>query len=90
MRKWFPAKERSIAVGYFNVGSSVGALSAVIFRHCFSDGVGALADSLGFSPLFATLAIFDLLGAAAIWVLLHNRPNRGLPSGKAATNNALT
>lgn len=26
--EWFPAKERSIAVGYFNVGSSVGAMLA--------------------------------------------------------------
>ena len=26
--EWFPAKERSIAVGYFNVGSSIGAMIA--------------------------------------------------------------
>src|SRR5471030_2412930 len=26
--EWFPAKERSIAVGYFNVGSSIGAMLA--------------------------------------------------------------
>ncbi|MEB5074391.1 MFS transporter, partial [Pseudomonas aeruginosa] len=26
--EWFPAKERSIAVGYFNVGSSIGAMFA--------------------------------------------------------------
>ena len=25
--EWFPAKERSIAVGYFNVGSSIGGIS---------------------------------------------------------------
>ncbi|WP_261643332.1 MFS transporter [Erwinia mallotivora] len=35
--------------------------------------VGALADTLGFSPLFAVLALMDLLGAAAIWTLLSNR-----------------
>lgn len=51
--------------------------------------VGALADTLGFSPLFAALAIFDLLGAVTIWVLLNNRPGSGLSSGKTATNNAL-
>ena len=26
--EWFPAKERSIAVGYFNVGSSIGGMLA--------------------------------------------------------------
>lgn len=28
--EWFPAKERSIAVGYFNVGSSIGAMIAAV------------------------------------------------------------
>ncbi len=36
--------------------------------------VGALADTLGFSPLFAALAVFDLLGAAVIWTVLKNKP----------------
>lgn len=36
--------------------------------------VGALADTIGFSPLFAVLAVFDLLGAVAIWTILQNRP----------------
>lgn len=36
--------------------------------------VGALADTLGFSPLFAALAVFDLLGAVIIWTVLQNRP----------------
>ncbi|WP_426766489.1 MFS transporter [Erwinia aphidicola] len=36
--------------------------------------VGALADTLGFSPLFAALAVFDLLGAIVIWTLLKNQP----------------
>src|SRR5205085_11862115 len=26
--EWFPAKERSIAIGWFNIGSSIGALCA--------------------------------------------------------------
>ncbi len=29
----------------------------------FAPVVGALADTIGFSPLFAVLAVFDLLGA---------------------------
>ncbi|AUQ24079.1 MFS transporter [Dickeya zeae] len=36
--------------------------------------VGALADTIGFSPLFAVLAIFDLLGAVVIWTVLKNNP----------------
>jgi ACS family hexuronate transporter-like MFS transporter len=35
--------------------------------------VGALADTIGFSPLFAALAVFDLLGALVIWTVLQNR-----------------
>ncbi|EEZ6612716.1 MFS transporter [Escherichia coli] len=156
--EWFPAKERSIAVGYFNVGSSIGAmiapplfqrwfgvnlivsrkmvvtLGAVLmigpgmiglftnpyvaimllciggFAHQALSGalitlssdvfgrnevatangltgmsawlastlfalvVGALADTIGFSPLFAVLAVFDLLGALVIWTVLQNKP----------------
>ncbi|VDZ57203.1 Hexuronate transporter [Serratia odorifera] len=36
--------------------------------------VGALADTLGFSPLFAALSVFDILGAIVIWTVLQNRP----------------
>lgn len=36
--------------------------------------VGALADTLGFGPLFAVLAVMDVLAAVAIWSLLSNRP----------------
>ena len=33
--------------------------------------VGALADTLGFSPLFAVLAAFDVIGAIILWTLLR-------------------
>ncbi|WP_213990842.1 MFS transporter [Sodalis sp. dw_96] len=36
--------------------------------------VGALADTIGFSPLFAVLSVFDLLAVFFIWVLLRNNP----------------
>jgi len=36
--------------------------------------VGALADTLGFSPLFAALAVFDIMGAIVIWTVLQNKP----------------
>jgi len=35
--------------------------------------VGALADTLGFSQLFAALSVFDILGAIVIWTVLQNR-----------------
>ena len=34
--------------------------------------VGALADTLGFSPLFAVLAVFDVVGAIILWALLRS------------------
>ncbi|XBS69352.1 MFS transporter [Acerihabitans sp. KWT182] len=36
--------------------------------------VGALADTIGFSPLFAVLSVFDLLAVFFIWLLLRNNP----------------
>ncbi|MGD8107751.1 MFS transporter [Pantoea sp. FN0302] len=46
--------------------------------------VGALADTLGFSPLFAALAVFDLLGALVIWTVLKNKPAAELAQTPAA------
>jgi MFS transporter, ACS family, hexuronate transporter len=43
--------------------------------------VGALADTIGFSPLFAVLAIFDLLGAVVIWTVLKNQSADELLNG---------
>ena len=46
--------------------------------------IGALADTLGFSPLFVALSVFDLLGAVAIWTLLKNKPiSELLPNSEA-------
>ena len=44
--------------------------------------VGALADTLGFSPLFAALAVLDLLGAVVIWTVLKNKPAAELEQEK--------
>ncbi|GLR08147.1 MFS transporter [Mixta theicola] len=46
--------------------------------------VGALADTLGFSPLFAALAVFDLLGAVVIWTVLKNQPAAELEQAPTA------
>ncbi|WP_213989169.1 MFS transporter [Sodalis sp. dw_96] len=34
--------------------------------------VGALADTIGFSPLFAVLSVFDVIGAVILWTLLKS------------------
>ena len=50
--------------------------------------VGALADTIGFSPLFAVLAIFDLMGAVVIWTVLKSKSADELAKeslGKPAT-----
>jgi len=44
--------------------------------------VGALADTLGFSPLFAVLSVFDLLAVLAVWTILQNRPVVELVEGQ--------
>lgn len=36
--------------------------------------IGALADTIGYNPLFACLALFDLLGAALLWTMLRRAP----------------
>ncbi len=36
----------------------------------YSDIVGALADTLGYGPLFGLLGVFDLVGATALIVLI--------------------
>ena len=37
----------------------------------FSLIIGALADTVGYNPLFVCLAIFDLVGTAVLWMLLR-------------------
>lgn len=39
----------------------------------FSLIVGALADTVGYNPLFVCLAVFDFIGAIVLWTLLSRR-----------------
>jgi len=39
----------------------------------FSLVVGALADTIGYNPLFVCLAVFDVAGAAVLWTLLRRQ-----------------
>ena len=40
----------------------------------FSLVIGTVADTVGYNPLFACLAVFDLAGAAILWTVLRRRP----------------
>lgn len=64
-------------------------MAAWLASTMFALVVGALADTIGFSPLFAVLAVFDLLGALVIWTVLKNKPadddSTPLSSRKPAT-----
>jgi ACS family hexuronate transporter-like MFS transporter len=54
-------------------------MAAWLASTMFALVVGALADTIGFSPLFAVLAVFDLTGAIIIWTVLQNRSAREAP-----------
>ncbi len=47
-------------------------MAAWLASSLFALVVGALADTIGFSPLFVVLSIFDLVGAVMLWILLKN------------------
>jgi len=42
----------------------------------FSLVIGALADTVGYNPLFACLAVFDLIGAVVLWTMLRQPAQR--------------
>ncbi|MBC3217171.1 MFS transporter [Serratia fonticola] len=50
--------------------------------------VGALADTMGFSPLFAALSVFDILAAIVIWTVLQNKPVSELEQERLKTADA--
>ena len=50
--------------------------------------VGALADTMGFSPLFAALSVFDILAAIVIWTVLQNKPVSELEQERLQTADA--
>ena len=52
--------------------------------------VGALADTIGFSPLFAVLAVFDILGAIVIWTVLKSKSAAELEAEKGAYSGPAT
>lgn len=63
--------ERVVATAGGMAGSAawIGGLS-------FSLVIGAMADTVGYNPLFVCLAIFDVIGTAVLWTLLRPRADR--------------
>jgi ACS family hexuronate transporter-like MFS transporter len=64
----FGKNEVATANGLTGTAAWLGSIS-------FSLIIGAVATTIGYNPLFVCLALFDVLGAVIVWVLL--------PSGKA-------
>jgi len=62
----FDSDEVGTASGFAGMAAWTGGLS-------FSLVVGALADKIGYGPLFACLAAFDLIGAALLIVLIRGQ-----------------
>ena len=52
--------------------------------------VGALADTIGFSPLLAVLAVFDIMGAVVIWAVLKSKSAAELEAEKSAVGGHAT
>ena len=65
----FDSDEVATASGFAGMAAWIGGLS-------FSLVVGALADSVGYGPLFACLGAFDLIGAALLVLLIRGQSKR--------------
>jgi ACS family hexuronate transporter-like MFS transporter len=63
----FGKKEVATANGLTGMAAYMGATIFTLI-------CGYMIKSVGYDPLFACLAAFDLLGALVVWNLLQNRP----------------
>ncbi|KXV16870.1 hexuronate transporter [Caballeronia megalochromosomata] len=72
----FEPGEVGTAAGFAGMAAWIGGLG-------FSLVVGALADSIGYTPLFAALGAFDLIGAALLIVLMRGVKGDADPRGTA-------
>ena len=63
----FDRRVVATATGMAGSAAWIGGLS-------FSLVIGALADTIGYDPLFVCLALFDIAGAAALWLLMRKEP----------------
>jgi MFS transporter, ACS family, hexuronate transporter len=60
----FPKRTVATASG---LSGSIGYFGGMLFTF----GVGWLATHLGYKPIFTMIAFFDIIGAAALWLLLR-------------------
>ncbi|WP_321795685.1 MFS transporter [Caballeronia sp. J97] len=72
----FEPGEVGTAAGFAGMAAWIGGLG-------FSLVVGALADSIGYTPLFAALGAFDLIGAALLIVLMRGVSSDANPPAAA-------
>ena len=70
----FPKRTVATANG---LSGSVGGLGGMLFTMV----VGIVAMKIGYGPLFTAIAFFDLLGSAALWMLLRE-PRKGVAQKK--------
>ena len=66
--EWFPARERSVAIGWFNIGSSVGAVLAPPLV------VWAIGQG-GWRLAFVTVGVMGLVWTL-LWSLLYQHPRK--------------
>jgi ACS family hexuronate transporter-like MFS transporter len=64
--EWFPAKERSVAIGWFNIGSSIGALLAPPLV------VWAILHD-GWQLAFISVGVMGVIWSG-LWLLLYKHP----------------
>ncbi|MEF9402164.1 MULTISPECIES: MFS transporter [Ralstonia solanacearum species complex] len=75
--------------GKHEVGTAVGlaGMSGFLGGTLFSLAVGALASTIGYNPLFAALALFDIVAAIVMWnVLREPRGPIAMPTGAGAAD----
>lgn len=72
----FDRRVVATATGMAGSAAWIGGLS-------FSLAIGALADTIGYNPLFVCLALFDIAGALVLWTLLRRKPEPAAAAAKA-------
>jgi len=63
----FGKKEVATANGMTGMAAYLGATIFTLI-------LGALLKTVGYTPMFAALAVFDIIGAIVVWTILQNRP----------------
>ena len=71
----FDSRDVGTVSGFAGMAAWIGGLG-------FSLLVGALADSIGYGPLFGLLGVFDIIGAAFLIALLRGQFYRGAPQAE--------